>query len=59
VHPLSRADRIAGLQTLADRLPPPVLLAIASRSEDEFVPDDVAYRLIPASRWPVLATLGA
>ena len=57
-HLLPRADPITGLGMLADRLPPPVLLAVDSRSEDERVPDDVAYRLIRTSRWPVLASAG-
>ncbi len=57
-HLLPRADPISGLRTLADRLPPPVLLAIDSQCKDERVPDDVAYRLIRTSRWPVLASLG-
>ena len=57
-HLLPRADPITGLRMLADRLPPPVLLAVDSRSKEEPVPDDVAYRLIRTFRWPVLASAG-
>lgn len=58
-HLLPGTDPIAGLQALADRLPPPVLVAVDGRFLDESVPGDLAYQLIRTSRWPVLATLGS
>jgi nucleotide-binding universal stress UspA family protein len=57
-HVLTGGDPVAGLLTLADRVAPPVLLAVDSHHIGERVHHDVAYQLIRGSRWPVLATLG-
>jgi nucleotide-binding universal stress UspA family protein len=57
-HLLPGTDPVAGLRTLADRLPSPVLLAVDSHRAGERARDDVAYELIRESRWPILATVG-
>ena len=55
---LPGSDPVAGLLALADRVPPPVLVAVDSHHTGERVHHDVAYQLIRGSRWPVLATIG-
>jgi nucleotide-binding universal stress UspA family protein len=57
-HVLPGSDPVAGLLTLADRLAPPVLVAVDSHHVGERVHHDVAYQLIRGSPWPVLATVG-
>jgi nucleotide-binding universal stress UspA family protein len=57
-HLLPGSDPVSALQTLAHRLPAPVLLAVDSHHTGERVHHDVAYQLIRESRWPVLATVG-
>jgi nucleotide-binding universal stress UspA family protein len=57
-HVLPGSDPVAGLLSLADRVPRPVLVAVDSHHAGERVHHDVAYQLIRGSRWPVLATLG-
>ncbi len=57
-HALPGSDPVAGLLTLADRVTPPALVAVDSHHTGEHAHHDVAYQLIPGSRWPVLATLG-
>jgi nucleotide-binding universal stress UspA family protein len=57
-HVLAGTDPVTELPRLADRLRPPVLLAVDSHHADEAVRHDVAYQLIRSSRWPVLAGLG-
>ncbi|MCA1781917.1 MAG: universal stress protein [Dermatophilaceae bacterium] len=57
-HTLLGTDPVTALHTLADRLPSPVLLAVDSHHTSEHTQHDVAYQLIRASRWPVLATVG-
>jgi nucleotide-binding universal stress UspA family protein len=58
-HVLRGSDPVAGLLSLADRVPPPVLIAVDSHHAGDRVHHDVAYQLIRGSRWPVLATLGS
>jgi nucleotide-binding universal stress UspA family protein len=57
-HAVPGSDPVAGLLTLADRVAPPVLVAVDSHHAGERVHHDVAYQLIRGSRWPVLATVG-
>jgi hypothetical protein len=47
------------LVELADSLPPPVLLvAQAYAAEDIDQSDQLTYKLLRHSRWPILATVG-
>ena len=59
VHPMTSTDPAAALLSLAEELPPPVLIAVDTHRDDESVHHDIAYQLIRHSPWPVLATVGA
>jgi nucleotide-binding universal stress UspA family protein len=55
---LTGSDPVDALLAYAERLPPPLLLAVDTHHEDEPAHHDIAYQLLRRAPWPVLATVG-